>query len=237
MKKNRSTIILALCTILIGALLIAFPANATKWLVMAIGALFLVPGAVSLLSYLTQAKSKSAPFPFVGIGSILFGGVLLATPNTFLSALLYLLGAFLVLGGLMQAYRLFRVRKQHQTGAIPYVVAALISIAGIVVIALNYKDSVAQSTADASNSASHMPSLIFGVASIVYGLAEIIYAIQFRKSETPQALPEESEPVPTEPQTTPEPTTAPPAVEIEAQPEEKAETPSPIYEAEIDSEY
>ena len=59
MKSNRSVIIIALSTILIGALLIAFPANAAKWLVMAIGALFLVPGIVGVTSYVIQRKRQA----------------------------------------------------------------------------------------------------------------------------------------------------------------------------------
>ncbi|MCH5178042.1 MAG: DUF308 domain-containing protein [Prevotellaceae bacterium] len=199
MKTNRPTVILALSTILIGALLITFPANATKWLVMAIGALFLIPGIVSVVSYIIQrkhnpdvtepnkenGKNKPSSFPFVGIGSILFGSVLLAAPNIFLSALLYLLGAFLVLAGLVQAYRLSRFHKQYNINAVNYIISVLISIAGIVVIVLNYKIGAPIPTVPANEPHGELPSFIFGITSVVYGLTEIIYAIQFRKSKQP----------------------------------------------------
>lgn len=197
MKTNRPTIILALCTILIGAILISFPANATRWLVTAIGALFLVPGIVSIISYIVHrqrihsviaqtqdgTKNSRTSFPFIGIGSTLFGSVLLASPCSFLSALLYLLGAFLVLAGLTQIYRLLLLRKQYKLSAIPYIISSLVSIAGIVVIILNHKTGVPIPNAPTTEPHGELPSLIFGVTSIVYGLTEIVYAIQFRKNK------------------------------------------------------
>lgn len=215
MKSNRAIIILALCTILIGALLIAFPANATKWLVMAIGALFLVPGVVGVATYVIQRrrqakalaegretkdnkdkdekKSKNL-FPFIGIGSILFGAVLLIIPSSFQNALLYILGAFLVLAGLAQIYRFLQLRKQYQLSAAPYIVSALVSIAGIVVIVLNYNGgNLPAKVAHISDSPTYWPSMIFGVASVIFGISEIIYAIQFRKSDkTPVLQPAEN---------------------------------------------
>lgn len=206
MKSNRSLIILALSTILIGALLIAFPANATKWLVMAIGALFLVPGIVGVATYIMQqrkgaesqnrndkqddrkdknAKKSKNIFPFIGIGSILFGSILLLMPSKFQNALLYILGAFLVLAGLAQIYRFLQLRKQYKLSATPYIVSSLISVAGIVVILLNHNGGALPIKAGSqlSDSPTYWPSMIFGVASLVLGISEIIYAIQFRKSD------------------------------------------------------
>ena len=215
MKNNRSTVILALSTILIGALLIAFPANATRWLIMAIGALFLVPGVVGVLTYLVQrnkkadtlaqtnghnaaaadkdAKKDVLHFPFIGIGSILFGAVLLIIPGSFLNALLYILGAFLLLAGLAQIYRFLQIRNQYKLSATPYVVSALISVAGIAIIVLNYKSNNVPVGAQPGDSPHYWPSIIFGVASVIFGLTEIIYAIQFRKSGKKEGLGNEAE--------------------------------------------
>ena len=271
--KTRSTIILALCTILIGALLIAFPTQATNWLVIAIGALFLVPGLYTVGSYLwmrhkrkvadkekannkdsadkLKDKGINAPakvsFPFIGIGSILFGSVLLAIPGSFHKALLYLLGAFLVLGGLTQLYRFLQLRKSYKLSATPYIVASLISIAGIVIIILNYNTGnpgPAISTAKITDNPYYWPSIIFGVASIVFGLTEIIYAIQFRKQDQsslasqPQPI-EIIPPVSEEPQTATaqEPQPAPePAPEPTPVPQPTPEVRPNTIEAEVDSE-
>ena len=260
MKSNRAIIILALSTILIGALLIAFPANATKWLVMAIGALFLVPGVVGVATYVIQRrrqakalaegretkdnkdkdekKSKNL-FPFIGIGSILFGAVLLIIPSSFQNALLYILGAFLVLAGLAQIYRFLQLRKQYQLSATPYIVSALVSIAGIVVIVLNYNGgNLPAKVAHISDSPTYWPSMIFGVASVIFGISEIIYAIQFRKSdkipvlqpaenvvpaEAKEVVVEEAKPVVEEPKVT-EP------VAEESKPAEPEPEPAPSFQ-------
>ena len=231
MKTNRAIIIIALSTILIGALLIAFPANATKCLVMAIGALFLVPGIVGVATYVIQrrrqAKDEGQPatddkqakekkgkniFPFIGLGSILFGAVLLIIPGNFQNALLYILGAFLVLAGLAQIYRFLKLRKQYQLGALPYIVSALVTVAGIVVIVLNHNDT------------SELTSRIFGFASVVFGVTEIIYAIQFRKETAPKP----AEPVkPAEPEKTAEPEKPAEVPEIPEKPEVPEEPTKP----------
>ena len=209
MKSNRAIIILALSTILIGALLIAFPANATKWLVMAIGALFLVPGIVGVATYVIQRRRQANAnepqpaddkktkekkgkniFPFIGIGSILFGAVLLIIPGNFQNALLYILGAFLVLAGLAQIYRFLQLRKQYQLSALPYIVSALVSVAGIVVIVLNHNGGTLPTKAGTTDSPAYWPSMIFGIASVIFGISEIIYAIQFRKEGEKPAKPE-----------------------------------------------
>ena len=249
MKSNRAIIILALSTILIGALLIAFPANAAKWLVMAIGALFLVPGVVGVTTYAIQRhrqakalaegketkdnkddkneKKNKNIFPFIGLGSILFGAVLLIIPSSFQNALLYILGAFLVLAGLTQIYRFLQLRKQYQLSTVPYIVSALVSIAGIVIIVLNYNGGTV-TTAKTATNPYYLPSRIFGVASVVFGLSEIIYAIQFRKSDkTPAPQPAAEEPKPVEP-VAEEPK---PTVEAPKPVEPVIEEPKPAIEA------
>lgn len=233
MRYSRTAVIRAMATILIGALLIVFPLDADRWLVMGIGALFLVPGVVTLISWLAHRKSeKAAPaseskggatqmeahthaqesgkgasadkdtktpttsrkgargssnifFPIIGIGSILFGAILLLYPDAFRSILLYILGAFLVLAGIAQVGYLNKISRCYHIGATPFVLGTLLSLAGVAIILIKWFGNTQQPTL-MSNSAPTillLPSYIFGVAGIIYGLSEIIYSIQFRHYE------------------------------------------------------
>lgn len=203
-KLYRSITIRALSTLLIGALVIAFPTNATKYMVMTIGLLFLIPGLVSIIAYFNSrkkikanAKNADAPatpvdtkkkehasyFPIVSVGSVLFGVILLSFPMAFKEALIYILGAFLIVAALAQAFNMYKLGKVYKVNFVPYFISALIGIAGIVVIMLNYKEMTLPDTVEPQPEAVAVPQLVFGIACVVYGISEVIYAIYFRKPE------------------------------------------------------
>lgn len=231
MKYSRTAVIRALATILIGALLIVFPLEADRWLVMGIGALFLVPGMVTVVTWMARKKSdkmetdatkgdtqsvtsdgaitldnakntdagddtarKDSPalknarntsrifFPIIGLGSILFGAILLIYPDEFRAVLLYILGAFLVMAGIAQLIHLNKMSRQYRLGATPFVVSTLITLAGVGIILIKWSGSkdVTPLPDGSMPAIAFLPSYIFGVAGIIYGLSEIIYSIQFR---------------------------------------------------------
>lgn len=231
MKYSRTAVIRALATILIGALLIVFPLEADRWLVMGIGALFLVPGVVTVVTWMARKKSDKAEapapesvapapansesdnqsnpadsatsnsgtrseqsamntakassrifFPIIGVGSILFGAILLIYPDEFRAVLLYILGAFLVMAGIAQLIHLNKMSRQYRLGATPFVVSTLITLAGVGIILIKWFGSkdVAPLPDGSMPTIALLPSYIFGVAGIIYGLSEIIYSIQFR---------------------------------------------------------
>ena len=110
MKKIlQSSFFRAVAAIAVGILLIKFPDNTVKGITIAIGLLFLISGLVSVLTYwiarrhLSEYKIYDAEgrevtnempaFPIVGIGSMLLGGSLALMPSTFVSALMYVIGA------------------------------------------------------------------------------------------------------------------------------------------------
>ncbi|MDA6987171.1 DUF308 domain-containing protein, partial [Escherichia coli] len=79
-----------------------------------IGICFIIPGLFSLLNYFTREKVEGEPspmFPIDGAGSILFGAWLVIMPQFFVSILMYVLGALLVLAGAQQLISLVSARK------------------------------------------------------------------------------------------------------------------------------
>ncbi len=216
-RLYRSITLRALSTLLIGALIIAFPLNATKYLVMSIGLLFLVPGVVSMLTYFIhkhkdkvaakketqekeddeeeekkdeegdkkEDKKKQTPyFPTIGLGSSLFGLLLLAFPSSFKDILVYLLGAFAVVAALVQAVNTYKLGKVYKTSPAMYVISALIGLAGVVVIYLNHYVLTTEGIAEQKPEQMTVPALIAGIALVVYGLSETAYALYFRKPTT-----------------------------------------------------
>ena len=87
MKIVQSSFFRAICSIIIGVLLLRNPENTVTWITLAIGVMFLLSGLFSTLAYLNARKnntsdyvitdsegriiSKGRPtFPLVGIGGV-----------------------------------------------------------------------------------------------------------------------------------------------------------------------
>ena len=208
-KLYRSITIRALSILLVGALTIAFPTNATRYLVMSIGLLFLIPGILSVAAYLINRKKLAKKddgeekdnqtdnkhlsyLPIIALGSVLFGTILLSFPSAFKDILIYILGAFIVVAAAAQAFNIYRLSKVYKVSFFSYIVSALIGIAGITVIALNYNAQFAEYPAEKTTEPTSIPSLIMGIACVVYGLSEIAYALYFRKP-TMKELPTQEE--------------------------------------------
>ena len=59
MKIVQSSFFRAICSIIIGVLLLRFPDNTVTWITLAIGILFLLSGVFSTLAYLNARKNTS----------------------------------------------------------------------------------------------------------------------------------------------------------------------------------
>ena len=127
MKILQSSFFRALTAIAIGVLLIKFPDNTVTGIVITIGVLFALSGLISVLTYVIarrheseyviydaqgrQIAGQSPTFPIVGIGSILLGTILAVMPSTFINALMYVIGAILILGAINQYLAIISVRR------------------------------------------------------------------------------------------------------------------------------
>ena len=133
MKTMNYSIIRCICALVLGVLLVAWPEAAILYLVITIGALFLVPGLFSVFGYLTRGKQNGMSFPIAGLGSLLFGLWLMIMPAFFVGILMYVLGAVLVLAGISQIVNLSAARSWTVVPGGFFVVPVLVLIAGVVV--------------------------------------------------------------------------------------------------------
>ena len=184
MKIFQSSIFRALCAMVVGVLLLKYPQDGVTWLTMAIGALFLVSGIISLIAYVHARKnageyiitdregrviSGTQPtFPIVGIGSVILGLVLVLTPNTFINGLMYILGVIMVLGGVNQLMSLIAARR---LGSIPFgfwITPSIILLVGLFVLLKPGKSA-------------ELPLIILGWCSLLYGVTEFINALKIHR--------------------------------------------------------
>lgn len=181
MKVLQSSLFRAFCSIAIGALLIKYRGETVTWMTIAIGVLFLLSGIISCATYFITVRKASEykitdehgniisngkpPFPIVGLGSVILGFLLTITPNVFVAALMYILGAILILGAVNQYMVLASARKFGAVSFIYWICPSVILITGLVVM---FKP---METAE-------LPLLIIGWCSLLYGVTEIINAMK-----------------------------------------------------------
>lgn len=171
MKKINNSILRSAFAVILGLVLVLWPEAAVTYLVITIGVCFILPGVFTLLNYFTREKVEGEPspmFPIEGAGSILFGAWLVIMPAFFVSILMYILGALLVIAGIQQVVMLVSARKWSIVPVGFYVMPVLILLTGVMILA--YPFSAATNT-----------FVIFGIACILYGLNELINWYKFRK--------------------------------------------------------
>ena len=179
MKIVQSSFFRAICSIIIGVLLLRFPDNTVTWITLAIGIMFLLSGVFSTLAYLNARKntseymitdvegriiSKGKPtFPLVGVGSIILGVLLITSPSVFVEILMYIMGGILILGALNHFMSLYNARRWGKMAWGFWVSPSLILLAGLYVMFQPME-------------AAALPMTIIGWCCLLYGAREVVNA-------------------------------------------------------------
>ena len=183
MKILQSSIFRAICAIAIGIMLIKYPDNTVNWITVAIGILFLLSGVISMVVYYNASKHVSEYritnhlklFPF-----FILGLMLALTPTVFITALMYIIGAILVLGAINQYMALVRARRLGGIGFGYWIFPSFILLTGLYVMIKPM-------------SPASMAMTILGWCSLLYGVTEIINSLKIhsnkRKAEKAQEIP------------------------------------------------
>lgn len=181
MKVIQSSIFRAACSVVIGALLIKYPDVTATWIVIAIGALFLLSGVISCAVYLS-AKRKTGgttvidsngnviaggtpPFPIVGVGSAILGLLLALRPTFVIDIMAYILGAILILGAVNQMVCLISAGKVKRIPLFFWISPVLILIIGVIAVVQPMWIAAA-------------PLVIIGWSLLLYGVTEVINVLK-----------------------------------------------------------
>lgn len=110
----------------------------------------------------------SQPFPIVGLGSVILGGVLAMFPNSFVNGLTYVIAIMLILGALTQFFNLTVARRFASIGLIWWLFPSLVLLIGLIAVV---KPSLIASA----------PLLVLGWCIIVYGVVDLIDSIKIHQ--------------------------------------------------------
>ena len=181
MKTVQNTFIRALVSIIIGVLLIRYREETVRGLTILIGALFLITGLISCITYLTDRKHRDdtvvldangrqisgfrPTFPIVGIGSMVLGAMLTLAPTAFTTGLTYIIAAMLILGAVNQFVALAAINRIIRVHVIFWLLPCVVLLIGGVAIVK--PEWIAQE-----------PIFILGWALALYGVIECIDAFK-----------------------------------------------------------
>ena len=152
MKFLRNFIFRASCAIAIGVLLIEYREEIVRWIVITIGVLFFLSGIIALVGYYTASAATQQVSdevetstrgtsntlqltPFVAVGSIILGAVLALLPDTFITTLVFILAALLIIGSINQYANLAAIAKVAKVGLFYWFMPSILLIIGVVAIA------------------------------------------------------------------------------------------------------
>lgn len=195
MKVIHSSFFRAICAIIVGALLIQYREQTVTWITIAIGVLFFLSGVISLATYYSAKKNADKAqiiydangkqitglrpnFPLVGLGSLILGLILALMPNTFITSLMFILSAILIMGAISQFVNLAAARKMGSVGFIYWIFPSIILLMGLLAV---IKPSAIASA----------PLFIIGWTMLIYGVVECINAFKLANNKRKRTKAEE----------------------------------------------
>ncbi len=153
MKIIQSSIFRAIVAIAMGVLLVKDPSGTLRWITILLGVLFLVMGVMSCINYFVhifherraavEIDEKGRPvrrsafgvgrsaFPMSSVGSVLFGLVLILRPSLFDEILMYILGAFIIVGAINQLVKLALINRIARVHWLFWVFPIILFVIGV----------------------------------------------------------------------------------------------------------
>ena len=180
MKVLQSSLLRAVVAIIVGVLLVKYREDTMRWMTIAAGILFFLSGLISVIVYYyekreiarspytfdqtgNEIRRHSPIFPFIGVGSMLLGIILMVMPTDLLIGVTYVLGAMLILGAASQLFNLFMSRRFWSIPIIHWLFPTILLGIGILVVAKPMETAT-------------LPLKIIGWALMVFGVVECVNA-------------------------------------------------------------
>lgn len=185
MKVLQISAIRAIIVLVTGFLLVRYREETMTWMTITVGILFLLSGLVSCIAYYFEKEKvakktakaeqqegqqeeenlKSPSFPIAGVGSIVLGIILAVMPNTFITWVVYILAALLILGAVNQFMNLARSRQYARVPVYMWLFPTVILAVAILLISKPIETA-------------QLPLLVLGWAFMYYGVLEFILIIR-----------------------------------------------------------
>ena len=158
----------SLITAAIGILLLALREQAMPFIVMCLGVLFMLPGIFTLALFLipklrrnSTSGSSAVIIPIMAIGSLMLGLWMFLQPAFFVTIIMWILGAVMIIMGATQIVSLLMAKKRVKVSLLLFFLPLLILLTGAIVLLNPFE-------------AASVPFVILGVGAIVTALSDMI---------------------------------------------------------------
>lgn len=160
----------AIVALVIGLILVIWPDEVKKYIMIILGALIAAVGIVSIiLSYTGKWKSEKVPLLLLNsIVDIAFGLVLMIFPKFFTSLIMFVFGLILLIFGLGEIINLVRTAKTVRIPWPLYIGPAITLILGIIMFFF-------------PNESGNALFILFGATLLVYSASEFASTYTIRK--------------------------------------------------------
>jgi uncharacterized membrane protein HdeD (DUF308 family) len=155
-------------TAAIGILLLALREQAMPFIVMCLGVLFMLPGIFTLALFLipklrrnSTSGSSAVIIPIMAFGSLLLGLWMFLQPAFFVTIIMLILGAVMIIMGGTQIVSLLMAKKRVKVSLLLFFLPLLILLTGAIVLLNPFE-------------AASVPFIILGVGAIVTALSDMI---------------------------------------------------------------
>ena len=185
MKVFQGSLFRAVCSIVLGALLVRYREQTVTWINISMGVLFFLSGLVSCFIWFGQKRRSDEPqvfdadgrqitgfkpsFPLAGIGSVILGATLALMPATFVAGLMYVLAAILIVGALNQFFSLATASRYARIGVAWWIMPSVVLLVGIIAV-------IRPSTIASA------PLFVIGWCMMLYGVVECINAMKIYRA-------------------------------------------------------
>lgn len=166
---KKYSIIIIIITAVLGVLLIAIPDRMLAYTALCVGGAFTASGVFALISYISS-EHKSRLTLVLGLISAISGIIICIAYRQIMSVIVFLIGLFLLIGGIMNLVNSFYVSVKRNRSWLLTVVLAIASIVlGIVsmVNPFNTQTKIVQ---------------FIGIGLVVFAVTDLIAFIQIKKA-------------------------------------------------------
>ena len=159
----------AVLAAILGIVLIIWPGTAVRTIIIVIGAVLMLLGAVSLIfSKKPEEGQNRSLLSLNGIASLIFGLILVIFPTFFAGIIMFLFGAILLVVGVSEVANLISVRRETKAPASLFLGPVITTACGIVIFFNPF-------------STIEWLFIFFGISLLIYALTEFLSTKKIRK--------------------------------------------------------
>lgn len=159
----------AVLAAILGIVLIIWPGTAVKTIIIVIGSILMLLGAVSLVfSKKPEEGQNRSLLSLNGMASLIFGLILVIFPTFFAGIIMFLFGAILLIVGVSEVANLISVRRETKAPVSLFLGPIITTACGIVIFFNPF-------------STIEWLFIFFGISLLVYALTEFLSTKKIRK--------------------------------------------------------